>query len=205
MTKNRAFDKKVVIYGGAFNPPHIGHAAAIETIIRLFPCDEIWVMPSADRHDKQISISGEDRLNMLRIMVAEAFPDSKIPVAVSDVEIRRGTMTTTLDTKIQLEQRHPDHEFHWMFGSDVVGDIKDKWLKGRDFFETANFIVTKRAGAQIPKDLPKNTILLIDKHTADIEISSTFVRRLLARGYSGMPYIATPGVAEYIKQNRLYK
>ena len=63
--------KKIVIYGGAFNPPHIGHAIAIENVLRLFPCDEIWVMPTADRHDKKIKVDGVHRVQMLNLMVQE--------------------------------------------------------------------------------------------------------------------------------------
>ncbi|MBI3633436.1 MAG: adenylyltransferase/cytidyltransferase family protein [Candidatus Vogelbacteria bacterium] len=96
---NKKAEKKVVIYGGAFNPPHIGHAAAIENIIRLFPCDEVWVMPSADRHDKAISVNGEHRLKMLQIMIDKVFPDSEIPIIVSDMEIKRGVSTTTYETQ----------------------------------------------------------------------------------------------------------
>jgi nicotinate-nucleotide adenylyltransferase len=196
--------KKIVIYGGAFNPPHIGHTIAIENILRFFPCDEVWVVPSADRHDKQISVSGDDRLKMFNIMIDEIFPDSKVPILISDVELKRGIMTTTLDTKLELEKKHPEHQFFFQMGSDVIGDIKSGWLKGRELFETANFIVTKRLGSSLPKELPKNSVILGDKQVISIDISSTLIRRLLARGYSGMPYI-TKGVAEYIKENKLYK
>lgn len=204
MTNNRSFDKKIVIYGGAFNPPHIGHANAIENIIRLFPCDEIWVMPSADRHDKVISVSGEDRLKMFQIMINELFPASKVPIILSDVELRRKAMTVTLETKEHLERNHPNYEFHFVMGSDVVGDIKDKWVKGRELFESANFIITKRGNTAIPKELPRKSVLLIDKQSANMDVSSTLIRRLVTRGYSGTPYV-TAGVAEYIRENKLYK
>ena len=200
----KAFDKKIVIYGGAFNPPHVGHAAAIENIIRLFPCDEVWVMPSVGRHDKSLSVSSDDRLAMLQIMIDKAFPNSKVPIVVSDFEARKGVSTTTLETKEQLERLYPNYGFYFQVGTDIVGDIKDKWFKGRELFESANFIVMKRVGAPLPKELPKKSILLVDKQVASIDISSAFVRRLIARGYSGMPYI-TRSVAEYIKTNKLYK
>ena len=204
MASKKAFSKKIVIYGGGFNPPHIGHAVAIENIIRLFPCDEIWVMPSDDRHDKTMAVSGEDRLAMLQIMIDKAFPDSKIPIIVSDFEIRRGVLTTTLETKEQLERIYPTHDFYFQFGTDVVGDIRDKWFKGRELYETARFIVLRRSGSPIPKNLPKNSVLLIDKQVISTDVSSTFIRRLLTRGFSGMPYV-TRSVAEYIKERNLYK
>lgn len=201
---NQKFDKKIVIYGGAFNPPHVGHAAAIENVIRLFSCDEIWVMPSADRHDKAMSVIGDDRLAMLQMMVDEVFPSSGVPIIVSDFEVRSLGLTTTLETKERLEKLYPTYDFYFQVGTDIVGDIKDKWFKGHELYESAKFVVLRRSDGPLPKDLPKKSVLLIDKQVPVIDVSSTFIRRLLARGYSGMPYI-TRSVAEYIKENKLYK
>ena len=79
----QASSPRVALYGGAFSPPHLGHASLIEAILRLFPCDEIWVMPSADRHDKKISAPGKSRIEMLEILIQELFPNSKIPILIS--------------------------------------------------------------------------------------------------------------------------
>ena len=76
--------KKIALYGGAFSPPHLGHASVIEAILRLFPCDEIWVMPSADRHDKIVSASGEHRIKMLELMITELFPEYILPILLSE-------------------------------------------------------------------------------------------------------------------------
>ncbi len=65
--------RKVVVYGGAFSPPHIGHAIAIESMMRLFPCDEIWMMPTSDRFDKKMSAPAENRVAMLELWIKEYF------------------------------------------------------------------------------------------------------------------------------------
>src|SRR3989344_3593256 len=96
--------KKIVIYGGSFNPPHIGHAIAIEAVLRNFKCDEIWVMPSAERKDKHIGTPGKHRIKMLEMLIGEYFRTSKIPVKISDLEIKRPGLTTTYDTKTELEK-----------------------------------------------------------------------------------------------------
>lgn len=194
--------KKIVIYGGAFNPPHIGHAIAIDAVMRLFICDEIWLMPSADRKDKTINMSGEYRLNMLKIILAELFPKPAMPVVISTLELERPALTTTHETKLELERKYPDCQFYFLIGSDIVGDIEAKWVNGKNLARSANFIVIKRIDMDLPPKLPPHTTIL-DDNIVSCDISSTFVRKLIASGHSGLPY-TTSGVAKYIAKNKLY-
>src|SRR3989344_3252446 len=196
-------NKKVVIYGGSFNPPHIGHAAAIETITRLFPCDEIWLMPTADRRDKTVGIAGAHRVKMLKIMITKLFLTSKIPIQISTMELDRPRLTTTYETKLELEAAYPNCQFYFLIGSDIVGDIEKKWVNGAELFQAARFIVLKRPLDVLPKRLPPQ-ITILDKGFKYVDISSTFIRALLAKGHSGAPYLIS-GVAEYIKNNGLYR
>src|SRR3989344_3792294 len=159
--------KKIVIYGGAFSPPHIGHATAIEMAVRTFICDEIWIMPSADRRDKTISVSGEHRVNMLKIMLAELFPRPSIPIKILTLELDRPALTTTYETKLELDKKYSDCEFYFLVGADIFKDIKTKWVNGKELFKIAKFISVQKVG----------------------DISSTFVRKIISEGHSGMPYI----------------
>lgn len=101
----------------------IGHASVIEAVLRLFPCDEIWVMPSADRHDKVISAPAEHRIKMLKIMTEDYFSDSKIPIKISRLEVDRNKPTTTFDTMNELKSKYPDFEFHFVVDLDQLGQI----------------------------------------------------------------------------------
>lgn len=170
--------KKIVIYGGAFNPPHIGHAITIETVMRTFVCDEIWIMPSADRRDKKISVSGEHRVNMLKIMLAELFPDPKVPVKISTLELERPALTTTYDTQLEFNKKYPDSEFYFLVGEDIFKDIETKWVNGKKLFQIAKFVTIAKK----------------------VDVSSTFVRERIHEGHNGVPYII-PAVARYIKEN----
>lgn len=194
--------KKIVIFGGAFSPPHLGHAIVIETIMRLVKCDEVWVMPSYDRHDKTITYSGKDRMIMLKIMIKELFPKASVPIKISSFEVDQKVLTLTYDTKLELEKKYPNNDFYFMVGGDVVGDIKDKWIKGRELYEEANFIVLRRYSVEMPLNLPKN-FKIHNEEVISNEISSTFIRGIIKNGRSGVPYI-TIGVAEYIKKKKLY-
>jgi len=194
--------KKVALCGGAFSPPHLGHASLIEAILRLFPCDEVWVMPSADRRDKKISAPGKTRMEMLEILIQELFPNSKIPILISDFELQMNKPTATYETLQALKERYPDHNFHFVLGSENIDMIETKWVNGKKLFQEANFIALKNPLIPAPNKLPPNITILDDIPWTNI--SSTFIRKLLIEGYSGIPYI-TRGVAEYIKLHSLYK
>lgn len=192
--------KKIALYGGTFSPPHIGHIYVVESIIRLFPCDEVWILLSSDRHDKKASTSGEHRVKMWEIILDELFKDSRVPIKISTIELERGRPTETYETKIELEKKYPDYEFHLAIGADLVRDIL-YWKNGEKLYHEMNFVGINKPYAELPDALPPK-INFID--TVWANISSTFVRDLIAQGYSGIPYI-TPGIARYIKEYNLYK
>jgi len=194
-------NKKVALYGGAFSPPHLGHASLIEAILRLFPCDEIWIMPSADRKDKQITANGKDRIKMLEIMTDELFPNAKIPILISDFELKLNKPTVTYETLKLLKEKYPNHTFHFILGSDNLSLIKTEWINGEKLFKEANFLALKNPLIHLPDKLPPKIIILDDLPWTNI--SSTFIRKLLTQGLSGLPYLSKE-VAEYIKANNLY-
>lgn len=194
--------KKTAVYGGSFSPPHVGHASVIEAITRLFPCDEVWVMPSADRADKRISASAEARYAMTKLLVDELFNQSPVPVTVSRMELDRPKHTLTYDTLKELEAAHPDREFHFVISSELLHDMTRTWEKGIELFEEGHFAVIQRPGTMLNDRLPPKSTL-IDNAFAWIDVSSTFIRRILAAGRPGTPYV-TPAVSRYIKAHNLY-
>src|SRR3989338_6735268 len=195
--------KKIVIYGGAFSPPHVGHAIAIEAVLRNFPCDEIWIMPSSERLDKRIGIFGKDRVAMLKIMIKEFFAKSKIPIKISVLELNRPGLTTTYATKSELERLYPKNKFYFLIGSELLWDIRNKWVKGRELWRSAYFLAIRKPGEKIPPKMPPN-IKLVDNDIVWVNVSSTLVRDFIKKGYSGIPYIH-PEVARYIKKYGLYR
>ncbi|MBI4991704.1 MAG: nicotinate (nicotinamide) nucleotide adenylyltransferase [Candidatus Harrisonbacteria bacterium] len=201
MTKNSG--KRIVIFGGAFNPPHLGHVSVIRSVLKKFPCDEIWVMPSADRHDKAMSVSGQHRFKMVEILIKELFQDAKVPIKIPTLELDRPKLTTTYETKTELENQYPDFEFYFVVGSDSFNDIKTKWVNGEKLYKEANFIVLVRPGISLPENLPKN-VMVLERNLDPSNFSSTDVRSLIASGKPVSQYLSK-GVSEYIKENNLYK
>ncbi len=195
--------KKILIYGGSFSPPHVGHASSVETVARLFPCDEIWIMPSADRRDKAITASAEHRLVMLQIMISELLSGVKVPIRLSRMEVDRPKLTTTYDTMRELAKDYPDHEFNFLVGPDVLAEIRDKWMNGQEVYRLAHWVVIARPNVRLPVGLPQN-FTYIDQADSWISISSTAIRDLIARGAKTAPYTGA-GVAGYIEANGLYQ
>ncbi len=196
--------KKILIYGGAFSPPHLGHASAVSLALRSFPCDEIWVMPSADRRDKKITAGAEDRKRMLEIMIHELFPRPATPVTVSTLEIDRPKPTTTYETLMELNGQFPGSEFYFLIGADVVGDIESKWFNGKEIYRLANFVVMDCRGVPVPSGLPDNFIHLPGRKGLTGDISSTMIRNMLGER-KNPDHCLTPGVAAYIREMKLYQ
>lgn len=196
--------KKILVYGGSFSPPHIGHAITIESAIRQFKCDEIWLLVSPDRPDKKMSASVLDRQTMLEILTSEIFTKPSIPLKISDFELKQGKFKSTYDTYKKLKNDYKDYEFAFLFGTDVIADLMDWWTDGAALASEAEIVAYPvNRGKQLPEILPK-FFTLLDQEIVTTTISSTFIRNLIARGYSGLPYL-TPGVAEYIQQHEIYK
>ena len=192
--------KKVVVYGGAFSPPHLGHAAIIENVLRYFPCNEIWVMPSADRYDKKITASADHRLQMLAIIIQELFPNPIVPIKISSLEIEQKNPATTYRTKLLLEKLYPENQFYFLVGSDIFPDIEKSWTDGKELFATANFLVVKRPGFNLPETVLNVHVL---KSANSLNISSTTIRNLIQNGHTTLPHLSQ-GVALYIKEKNLY-
>jgi nicotinate-nucleotide adenylyltransferase len=199
-----AHTKKIVVCGGSFNPPHLGHAIMIEKTLRLFPCDEFWIMPSGDRHDKNISISAEHRIKMLECMLHDLFPTAEIPIRISTIETERPKPTTTYDTKCELETTYPENLFYFLVGTENLPFIEKHWVNGAKLLATARFVAIPRPGTPKVEKLPDCLeLVLLPEEEGAMQVSSTFLRSLTMHGKPLLPYVST-GVAQYIGEHGLY-
>ncbi len=176
---------------------------AIETALRHAPhIDELWILPSSDRLDKQIGVSGDHRVAMLGIMLEEFFPTPEKPITISTLELDRPGLTTTHATLLELQQVYPDYTFHFLIGADLLRHIRNTWVNGKKLWDAAHFIALRDLGDDVPVELPTH-IQMVSDDMAWVGVSSTFVRSLVSRGFPGTPYIHNR-VAVYIKTHYLY-
>ena len=142
--------KKIAIFGGSFNPPHIGHKDLVALVRDSFPCDEIWLMPSGDRKDKIMHVSRDHRLAMAKLFAQEIkslTTTSSANVVVSTIELDEVEPSSTIVTLNNLKKLHPDCEFHFIITTETLPGIKVFWRDGEALFNQAHFIIVERTGS----------------------------------------------------------
>lgn len=190
--------RRIGIFGGTFDPPHIGHlVAAIDArqaldldVVLLVVANVPWQKVGARRVSP-----AEDRLAMVRAAVEDA-PG----LEVSDLEIRRGGDSFTADTLADLRREEPDAELFVILGDDAASGFAT-WERYEEVAEGATLVVVDRPGHPAPVD-PRFSWVRVD--IPELEVSSTELRERVAAGRS-IRYLTTPGVASCIEQRSLYR
>lgn len=181
-----AFDgkdrRRVGLFGGSFNPPHIGHTVICRWLFKQGLVDELWVIPCF-RHPlgKKLE-SFEHRLTMCRL----AFLKLALPISIIDVEQKLGGVSYTLRTVEHLKGEYPHLRFLLVTGDDVQEQV-GKWKEFGKIRKLVEVIrVPRGGGSPIPS------------------VSSTFVRERMEHG---KPYsdLVEREVAVYIITKGLFR
>lgn len=203
-------NKKIVLFGGTFDPIHVGHVAVANFAAAKIKAEKIFFIPSKHSPLKKIkpSASSLDRSKMISL----ALRDYK-NTAVSDCELNRSGPSYTIDTvKFFRSEYGRNAELYWLIGADCLADITN-WYQIKTLLDECVFTVMTRAGVMLP-DLD----CLIDKLGKDrvgklqqnviktplVNVSSTEVRKRLSQNIDVSEMIC-PAVEKYIHTNRLYQ
>jgi nicotinate-nucleotide adenylyltransferase len=198
--------KRLGIFGGTFDPPHIGHLIlAAEARDQLALDLIIWVLTPDPPHKRGKEISSlHHRLAMVEIAIQddEAF-------TLSSVDINRPGPHYTLDTIKLLKQEYPDQALFYLMGGDSLHDLPN-WYKAVEFVENLDGIgVMRRPGDEI--DLSSLLLALpnlegkLNFVTAPLlEISADQIRRRVRQNRSYRYYLL-PKIYEYIYKNKVYR
>lgn len=210
------------LFGGTFNPIHIGHLRAAVEVWEAFRLDKVLLIPSAYPPHKDVrDVAGaEDRLAMVRLAV------NGLPfLEASDVELNRRGPSYTIETLKHFKSRLPDGSvLYFMLGIDAFSEVTT-WKSYTQLFEVADFIVMTRPRAAI-KDLnafieehisaayrydPVSRAFshpeLRPIHPFDIthlDISATDARNRIRRGHS-IHFLVPDAVEGLIKARGLYR
>jgi nicotinate-nucleotide adenylyltransferase len=159
-------ERRVAIFGGSFNPPHVAHALAVVYALSVAPIDEVLVVP-VFRHPFSKELAPfEDRLAMCEAAMGW------IPhTTIATVERELGGESLTLRTLKHIAEQNPTFRLRLLVGADVLADLP-KWHRFDKIAEIAPPIVLGRAG--IATDAAPQPVLP--------RVSSTEVREALARG-----------------------
>ena len=197
---------RIGIYGGTFNPPHIGHIRAALGAVGALGLDKLLVIPDRIAPHKELpegSATPEQRLQMLRL----AFGDAP-GIEVSDIELRREGKSFTYETVEQLRQQYPGDELILLMGTDMFLTFQE-WRCPERILDQASLGVFYRGdrGEKVAIEAQKaemeaagHTVHLVKNEI--VEISSTNLRRMLVFRCAA-PFLPD-GVGDYIHSHGLY-
>lgn len=199
--------KKIGVFGGAYDPPHNAHVALVQTALAELELDALHVIPTGQAWHKARTLSpAEHRLAMTRL----AFQDMP-RVVVEDREIKRAGPTFTIDTLQALQAENPGAQLYLLMGGDQFAAFK-LWHEWRGIMKIAIICIASRAqfdwaeGQFEALKKLQNSIQML--HMPPMAVSATQIRQLLADGLGENQAIADllpHPVASYIAQHRLYK
>jgi nicotinate-nucleotide adenylyltransferase len=190
---------RICLFGGTFDPPHIGHLLIAQTVCEADDFDKILFIPANKPPHKKVNTSLEDRLAMLNIAV-EGNPNFEI----SDVEIRRGGISYTIDTvkMVKEEIDRENDEIFYLIGSDSLMDFRN-WKDPRGILDECKVVVAIRPGFR-PSDIPAWILHRIQfANIPRFEISSTNIRHRWVENKT-IRYMVTLPVWDYIDEHNLY-
>ena len=199
--------KRVGIFGGTFNPPHIGHVEAAKAFMEQMWLDFLYVIPAGTPPHKEmdVQVDAAHRLEMCRL----AFSGIE-GVYVSDLEMRREGRSYTVDTLRELAGE--DRRLFLLLGTDMMLTL-DQWRAPEEIFKLSYPVYIRREkDAILDKKIVQKIADYNEKYgkvvrrivTEPIELSSNLVRERLANGES-VSHLIPASVEEYIRDNHLYE
>ena len=167
---------RIGIFGGSFNPIHIGHIALAKTLRMKAGLDEVWLMVSPQNPLKQGSTDLLD--DQLRYQLARIALHGEEGVKASDYELHLPKPSYTWNTLQHLHQDFPNDTFLLLIGGDNWQNFH-RWYKADDIMREHEIVVYPRRGSETSSTLPPSVRMV---NTELIDISSTDIRQRVQQG-----------------------
>lgn len=202
--------RKIILFGGTFDPIHLGHTTVAAEAAEYIGAEKIVFIPAKRSPLKHFfpKASDDDRLKMITLAIAE---NEKFQL--SDYELKKPGPSYTLETVGQFQADYGgDTSIYWLVGADSINELPH-WYGIIELIDECNLSVMYRAGCRPPDFAEFETIWgphRIEKlqqsviQTSLIDISSTEIRDRLAAG-SDVANILHPSVIAYIYEHGLYQ
>lgn len=203
---------KIGVYGGTFNPPHLGHVTAARAVFELLKLDLLLLVPDGQPPHKMLppgSPSPEQRLEMTRLAGEQLGLGEK--VRTLDLELKREGRSYTAETLRQLHQQYPEDELWLLMGTDMFLTLQ-AWREPGEILSLAGIAAFGRTEEDteelfsVQRDYLYRTYPQARIFTLTIpgvvDVSSTELRTMLARGEGGN--LLPPAVYGYILREGLY-
>jgi nicotinate-nucleotide adenylyltransferase len=186
--------RQVGILGGTFNPPHLGHLVMADQVMKQLALEKVLFMPDSQppHVDEKQTISGELR----QAMVERAIFDN-LNFELETAELQRGGISYTYDTIKILKQRHPDTDYYFIIGGDMVAYLP-KWHRIDELVKLVRFVGVRRRDFSVHTPYP---VIWVDSPL--IDISSSMIRQRVVN-HQSIHYLVPEGVENYIYEKGLY-
>jgi nicotinate-nucleotide adenylyltransferase len=194
--------KRIGIYGGAFDPPHLAHEALAQSAVSQYALDELLILPTGVAwHKSRALTAAAHRIAMARIAFA-GVPQARVDAR----ETLRSGATYTIDTLHEIQAENPQAELFLLMGQDQLAFFP-QWHRYQEILQIATLLVALRADsmpASSPKD-PQNPVKIgfSTIHMPASPISATQIRQLCSQ-QQAIDHLVKPSVARYIAEHRLY-
>jgi len=198
--------KKIGIFGGSFNPIHIGHLILAQEVQHQAGLEKVLFIPTNDNplKEKDTKETVAERYEMTRLAI-----EDNENFVISDLEIRQPGFSYTIDTVKKLKSIDSKADYYFLCGEDIIFQL-ERWKDFEELFQLVTFIVTYRPGYDFKK-LETEAVRLKQLYDAKIkifqapliDISSTAIRERVVMGKS-IRYLVTEKVHQYIKEKQLY-
>lgn len=190
--------KKIALYFGSFNPPHVGHTLIANYIIIKEKIDELWfvVSPKNPLKDKASLIDSRTRIELVRKAIDD-YPNMK----VCDIELSLPQPSYTINTLRELGKKYPDKQFSIIMGMDNLATIH-KWKESEEILKNYKIYVYPRLGSETNDYTNYKTVKIVEG--VQVEISSSFIRSQIKEGKDVRFYLREK-VYAMIEKEGLYR
>jgi nicotinate-nucleotide adenylyltransferase len=186
------------IFGGTFDPPHVGHLIVAEDVAAALDLDEIIFIPTGSHPLKgdKVEAPAELRLEMVREATA-----GSARFVVDDREVRRMGRSYTIDTITEVGAENPGAELYLLVGSDILSEIH-RWHRVLEIAERARIVVMSRV--DVPEVELGVDVKITRVNVTHVAISSSEIRERV-RSNRPVRYLVPDRVYRIIREHSLYE
>ena len=188
---------KVGLFFGSFNPVHNGHLIIAQHFLNETELSQIWIVVSPQNPFKQQKqlLNEYDRLHLINLAI-----EKSQNLKATDLEFRLPKPSYTINTLAYLKEKHPQHEFAIIMGSDSLQNL-DQWKNANQIMGSYPIYVYERPGFKVKNEKVKH---LLSLSAPLLEISATHIRELIQKGKS-IRFLVPDSVCDEIEKAGYYK
>lgn len=202
-----AVPRRVAMFGGAFDPPHLAHVALAEAALDQLTLDRLYIVPTGHAwHKSRVLSAPAHRLAMTRLAFA-----GRAGVVIEERELHRPGPTFTFDTLSELQSENPGAQLYLVIGADQFAAFR-QWHRWPEILEFAIICIAGRAPSMPPEGqldtIPRETGRFLTIELPPMPVSATQIRQLAASGATAaadMNGLVPDTVARYISEHQLYR